>query len=435
VGLFGLRAHYVERIPIHVWTDPECANCNQLPSFPGKGGGMSIDRKMVLRKAATAGVLEQMCQTLELTATQYETAKSRYESVGSWLAEAENPLLRALNIYPQGSTALGTTVKPIGRNEHDVDLVAHMPNLGSHLSPAVVKKVIGDRLREHGKYAPLLVEKQRCWRLDYANEFHLDITPSINNPDCSNGGELVPDRALKEWKASNPKGYSALFGRRAELQPRMRTVKSAQEAFDRAMENVEPYPVATGLKGMLRRTIQIAKRHRDVYFTDLDPCLPPISVIITTLAARSYEYCVGNFVYDSELDVVQDILRHMPSFIEKRIVQGSTHWFIWNETTSGENFAEKWNADPSRAEAFFAWHNRATTDLDRLANIEGIDLLNKNLSESFGPGPVKQVFDAMTQNVSTARRTGQLFVAPTVGLTVAATTATPVRANTFFGAI
>jgi len=33
--------------------------------------------------------------------------------------------------------------------------------------------------------------------LNYANEFHMDITPSIMNPECTNGGELVPDKELR----------------------------------------------------------------------------------------------------------------------------------------------------------------------------------------------------------------------------------------------
>jgi len=121
----------------------------------------------------------------------------------------------------------------------------------------------------------------------------------------------------------------------------------------------------------------------------------------------------------------------MPAFIETRTFGGRPHWFIRNETTSGVNFAEKWNNDPSRAEAFFDWHNRATADLDRLADIEGIDRLNKSLSESFGPAPVTTAFDAITQEVSAARRAGRLHVAPAVGLSIAAIAATPVRANTF----
>ena len=134
------------------------------------------------------------------------------------------------------------------------------------------------------------------------------------------------------------------------------------------------------------------------------------------MAAQSYEYCVAHFVYDNELDVVRDIIRHMPDFIEMRVVGGRAHWFIWNETTSGENFAEKWNNDPRRAEAFFAWHARATADLDGLAGVEGLDRLNKSLSESFGRALVTKAFDALTEEVSSARRTSRLSVAPVVGL-------------------
>ena len=72
--------------------------------------------------------------------------------------------------------------------------------------------------------------------------------------------------------------------------------------------------------------------------------LAPISVIITTLAAWSYEYCVGSAVFDSELDVLCAVIRHMPNFIGRQVVAGHVEWSIWNETTEGENFAERWNA-------------------------------------------------------------------------------------------
>jgi hypothetical protein len=279
----------------------------------------------------------------------------------------------------------------------------------------------------------LLEEMPRCWRLNYANEFHMDITPSIPHPGCGNGGELVPDKAMKQWVASNPKGYKALFERRAALQPRLRLAKSEAFAPDGARADIEPYPSAGGFKGILRRTVQIEKRHRDVYFMGLDPCLAPISVILTTLAARSYEYCVTNFIYDSELDVLRDVVRHMPAFIETQVVGGRLRWFIWNETTSGENFAEKWNKEPERAEAFYQWHAQALSDLDGLPDIEGLDRLHKSLGDSFGRAPVTVALDAMTEEVTAARRAGQLAMAPTIGL-ISGVTGTRVRANTFYGA-
>ena len=45
------------------------------------------------------------------------------------LAGSDNPVLQGHRHLSQGSTALRTTVKPIGVNEHDVDLVAHVPDL------------------------------------------------------------------------------------------------------------------------------------------------------------------------------------------------------------------------------------------------------------------------------------------------------------------
>lgn len=387
---------------------------------------------LLLRKTELLGLLERLCEGLELTEAQFRLARDRYEGVGGWLAEAASPMLRTLAIYLQGSTALGTTVKPISRNEHDVDLVAHIAGTSAAVPPASVKKAIGDRLRANGHYAALLQEMPRCWRLNYANEFHLDITPSIPNPGCRAGGELVPDKNAEGWCSSNPKGYRALFERRALLVPRMRLLETAVEKRLRA--DIEPYPISSGPKGVLRRTVQVLKRHRDHHFLELDPSMAPISVAITTLASRSYEHCASSFAYDSEFDLLCDIIRYMPNYIETRTTDGRQQWFIWNETTTAENFAEKWNTDSRRAVAFYSWHTRALTDIQSLASIEGLDRLTKSLRESFGAEPANRALAGLTADISAARTRGILSVAPAVGLRIeTAPGATPVRSNTFFG--
>lgn len=70
------------------------------------------------------------------------------------------------------------------------------------------------------------------------------------------------------------------------------------------------------------------------------------------------------------------VIRHMPRFIERQVIDGRQQWFIWNETTTGENFAEKWNDDPRRAQSFFEWHARALSDIERLVAIDGLDNLD-----------------------------------------------------------
>ena len=249
---------------------------------------MFIDPKFAGR-FQLAEILEAMCQALELTASQAEEAEQRYNIVGRWLGD--DPVLQGAWIYVHGSVALGTTVKPLARAEYDVDLVCHVPHGSPAVSPALLKKIVGDRLKDHGTYVRLLEEMRRCWRLNYAGEFHMDITPSIPNPACALGGELVPDKELRQWKPTNPVGYRKLFERRALLQPVFHLLKAGGYRGTAREPAIEPYPAQMHIKGLLRRVVQLCKRHRDVYFTDR-PEIAPLSIIITTLAARSYEWSI-----------------------------------------------------------------------------------------------------------------------------------------------
>lgn len=384
------------------------------------------------RKAETYGFLDEVLGVLELSPAQSEAAKTSYEAVAEWLSDADDPVLQSIRIYVQGSTALGTTVRPLGKDEHDVDLICFTPDYAAARQPAGLMQIVGARLRKHTQYARMLEEKKRCWRLNYAREFHLDISPTIKNTVCTNGGELVPDKRLRTWKPTNPKGYKRLFDQRAALLPRLR-VETVQFAEDTRAET-EPFPETARRKGVLRRTVQLLKRHRDVMFQDEDTDIAPISVIVTTLAARAYAYCVGQFNFDTEFDVVVATIRLMPHFIERPVIAGKKIYLVANETTEGENFAERWNSEPERASAFFRWHEKVLADMEELAAIEGLDQLAAALEKLLGTRPVREVLDSRTGTISKAREAERLFVAPSVGLTLKSSpVTTQVRRNTNFG--
>lgn len=379
------------------------------------------------------GLLDRVCEALEPTEAQHAEAKRRYETVGSWIADAGVPAYRTARIYPQGSFAIGTVIRPLHEQEFDVDLVCHFPELQQSFQPASLKKLLGDRLRAHGTYAGMLQEMLRCWRINYANEFHLDITPSVPNRLCFMKGELVPDKVAKNWKASNPLGYRGLFCKRAELLPRFLLLKSFDTALA-ARADVAPFPGRTSLKGILRRIVQLSKRHRDIFFETRDPSVAPISVIITTLASQAYEYCVRTGVYENEYHLLRMVVAAMPKFIEHVEDRGRTIYIVANETTEDENFAEKWNTHPGRAEAFYLWHRQYTRDLDEVAGMVGLDRVQKSLATSFGSVPVSRALTSITEEVAAARRASSLYVAPSVGLTAPAKGSTIVRPNTFYGA-
>lgn len=387
------------------------------------------------KKQMVVGLLDQLCQQIEITETQYQTAKARYEAVGSWLSRSDSPHLNQAQIYPQGSVALGTTIKPLASNEFDVDLVCHLPTLLNTSDARAIKALIGTRLKENAIYKGMLEEKQRCWRINYANEFHLDITPSIGNPHCYQGGELVPDKALAQWKPTNPKGYIGKFDQYAAISPRFYLAEAnfAKAAYD----SVEPLPEQTTSKPFLKRIVQLLKRHRDQMFVDTSRAdLAPISVIITTLAGWAYAECATQQAHADAFDFVTAVIRKMPTFIHTEIRSGQQHFIIENETTAGENFADKWNKDPRLITAFYEWHSDALTSVESLLKIEGEDRFSESLSKKFGAKKehVREILSAITNPIGQARSAGLLAVAPTIGLiTSQAHGSVAVPRNTFFG--
>lgn len=385
----------------------------------------------IRRRTHIFTILDEIGEDLDLTETQFDRARQSYSAVGDWLSGSTDPLLVSVLVYLQGSSALGTAVKPIGRREFDVDLICFCAGIASGISPATLKAAVGNRLKEHSTYVRLLEEKKRCWRLNYAGDFHLDLSPTIANPACINRGELVPDRALKEWHPTNPRAYKTLFDERAALRP---TFVGKFIAMQRDEATVEPFPVREAVKGILRRIVQLLKRHRDVFYENNTQDVAPISVIITTLAMQSYAYCVRKHVFQDEMDLLVETIRMMPHFIDRPILDGRRGYAILNETTDGENFADNWNKDERRAPAFYAWHAQALSDFEALRDVVGQDRLSLNMERSFGSGVTGRVLGNRVNAVSEGRKSGLLSVAPVIGLTtskVAASTIVPT--NTFFG--
>lgn len=379
------------------------------------------------RKAQLYGYLEAVGQRLDLTETQYERAQTSYEAVGAWLIEAESPYLQDGNIAPHGSIRIQTANRPLARSEFDVDLLDVLPGISDQSNPAAVKQLVGDRLKENERYRKIVVEKNRCWQLQYEGDFHLDVTPAIHDPRSSNGGLLVPDKTLRVWKTTHPIAFADNFEARARLQPRYRSVKLAEARAD-----VEGLPERQHHKGPLKRGVQLCKRHRDIRFADKDSSLAPISIIITTLLGWSYEECVRWREYDHDLDLLMDAVHGMPKFIQVRQVGGQTIYVIPNETTSGENFAEKWNEDPRRAMAFFQWHKNLVETLDEFVRAEGEDKVSVRLSEAFGGSVVEPVFSELNRAVNAARAVRTLGILGGAGVS-SSPLAAPIRGNTFYG--
>jgi len=381
-------------------------------------------------------LIEYACQSLELSETKRKLAEERYMAVGKWLAEGDDEIFIDVVIYPQGSQRIGTTTKPIDRTEFDLDFICYLPNAEGVHPDSCRNKVI-KRIEENGHYEPLLSELNRGCRLNYADDFHMDITPGI--PDQNNAIEYdaisVPDKKLKAWKASNPIGYAKDFYEIAELLPVYLDSEGMQ--FSKAVmrsENVEKLPTHTVFKGILRRAVQIMKRHRDLLFLDNTEYegKSPISIIITTLASRAYRDAVIQQNFSNELEVLITVVELMTNYIETKVVKGQIEMWVTNPKNEHENFAEKWNVDPKRVEAFHYWHSSFVEKLQELASVQSLDLIRKKLDQLIGEKTSETVVEKHFERLNQSREKNELFVDKT-GAISTVVTSTPVKANTFFG--
>lgn len=393
---------------------------------------MDVIEMEVVQKRLLVGLLEWACQKIELTEAQAALAAERYHTIGQWLGDGEHPLLAEATIYAQGSVRLRTTVRPVHRLEYDIDLICALPHIGSELPVAGVHRLVGDRLREHATYREMLEPINRGWRLNYANEFHLDITPAVPDHAVGNGAILVPDRELKTWKESHPKGYAAWFDSIAAIAvlqgPQYRRVLRA---------DVEPLPEDVPFRGALRRIVQVMKRHRDNLYLakpKSELCNAPISIIITTLATQAFQRVARQVVYADEFALLQQVVRAMPAYIT---VGADGKLWVPNPVNPYENFAEKCNAHPERAKAFGEWHARFKADADALAAARGIDEVKRLLARMLGDDTAVMVLKEYTDRMSANRGAGGLAVAKSTAGAIgvaAATAASPaIRTNTFFG--
>lgn len=365
-------------------------------------------------------ILMYMVELLELPDSAYEKAVKRYESLGKWFGREESQCCNNdVQVFAQGSFRLGTAIKPLSENEeYDLDLACNLRSgvtTGSSTQKNL-KDLIGDELelyRINKRIEKELDEKHRCWRLEYADKlsFHMDIVPcipesssvrqqvfeSIQNSGLDNMDETLArdvsllavaitddrcgqieqrcgayTRITNNWLISNPEGYAQWFD------SRMRAgVLNKELNFVTEDAQVDDIPLFRR-KTFLQRAIQLLKRHRDVMFADT-PKIPdntdrkPISVIITTLAAESYQ---GN---DSLGVVLNNALEKMQEFALSR------SYTLPNPVNPEENFADRWSMDRyshlNLRDNYVSWVDAAIRDFSDMRSIDDADVLVESVNQ------------------------------------------------------
>ena len=366
-----------------------------------------------------------LIEKLDITPTMYKNAIEKYNHLAKYLSDNG---IRA-EIYPQGSFALGTVVRPIIKNEdasYDLDFICQVNDDKQNLTPRELRnKVL--RIIENSKlYEKNLKVYDECFTITFANVngigFSIDIVPAVPesgdiiarlvsksyNPEIIETAIAIPKYSNSNfsWITNNPIGYrnwfekiNNKFNETSKYEYRQMLFGSNKHIFNSIQE------IPEGLeRSALQRVIQILKYHRDVYYskrTNGDK-LKPISAIINTIVTKIADtaipqtntfdllkYVLDEFTIYSEQQTLNEVLFASKYSTRNIILKKSDKWVITNPANPEDNLADHW--DNKTADAFFMWVRSAKKDL--LESLNGSDAEFRVMVENaFGKKLVEECF-------------------------------------------
>jgi len=377
---------------------------------------------------------------LDIPPSKYKEAMDRFNSLKGHLEDGDYPNTNIPpDVYMQGSFRLGTVIRPYkeGKDaDYDLDIVCRLKQEKDSTEPENLKNDVGEEVKAYARENSMRnpKEKRRCWVLEYAADsngigFHMDVLSCVHDQELAeyisrenptleqyaNTTIAITNRdddvkpPQYDWRSGNPHGYAKWFldiNRPGfvifEKEQRQILYENNKSIYLRDKDVPNEL-----IRTPLQQTIQILKRHRDIHFAGHKwEKYKPISMIITTLAARLYQGNADRLktVYSAFDYIVKQLIAHA-SLLEpmqflgedvaklKLIQRVGNKWYIPNPVNphnlgdpedKGENFADRWDEDnQAGAKAFFDWIRNLKDTFEHIfqkASLEEIpNILEENL--------------------------------------------------------
>ena len=391
---------------------------------------MKKPEKMIFR--SHDDVLEQIARALDISEAQHELAVSRYQSIGEWLDHPSSALAKySPEISPQGSFLLGTVVRPLDDTDaFDLDLVCQINGSKADFTQSSLKQIVGNEILAYAKansFSEAPEDKRRCWTLTYQDDvsFHMDILPALpdaaryqqtmlregflaiatNESLTSNALAITDDEdenynlITEDWPVSNPFGFAEWF--RQQMSLRLVEAKASylerEKMITASVDDVPDYKVRTPLQ----HAIQLLKRHRDTMFGDDED--KPISIIITTLSARSYE----------NEETISEALKTILMTMDQHILPKGSKCRVPNPVNPNEDFADKWAEKERKEELFWKWLKAARQDFGSYLNARAFDDVPDVLCNRLGKRLVEGALSGLMRTILATPAIAKLSIGDT----------------------
>lgn len=334
-------------------------------------------------------LLARIAQELQLDKTRLERMETAYNAVYDLLKKDETFFEDLdVEIYAQGSKRIGTTVRPINGEDFDLDTVLHIYDIFSKHNPTEIYNALVRVIESDGYYKTIYQKKDRCVRLNYKSDFHIDILPACMQNNFDKEKIAIPEKRLQSWSSGNPKGFADWF---LEIANSVQTsmLKRYSDVLLEAKVESEPLPQELYIKTPLQRAVQLIKRYRDIYFQDKKH--PVSSIVLTTLIAKFYN---GE---DSIFDAIDNVILEIKnSYLTA--VNSNLRFKVFNPVDGNEDFTDSWTS-----ENYLSFYNFITDFYTKWQKLKSsFEISGSEYIELFGEGIYKSSLSEQIRTFSKA---------------------------------
>ncbi|MGE0282189.1 MAG: nucleotidyltransferase [Rhizobiaceae bacterium] len=405
------------------------------------------------RKLETAGFMEPLDALLadiairvQLSATDYGKAESRYQTISDYLDREGSPLRGLVDLlYPQGSMAIDATIASrLRTDEFDIDVIVELA-LGLGVSPQVALDLLYRSIRgEPGsRYYSMTERRTRCVTIHYADSMHLDLTPAVLDAarltrTCVIFHHRPEDPHAPTYRLwANPWGFADWFRTQTPFDhafalafSKRASLVEGRMALDKAdSEPVRPQKDAHE-KSKAVIVLQLLKRWRNVQYDSRKGHRRPPSIMMAKLIADAAN---GTQTLFQELVVQAQYLRRVIGDAQAR----GEKVIVTNPRCPEDVFTDRWPASREEQGMFISDLDRLLVKLAELPKSDP-DRMRTILSELFGETPTGAVFEnyyrELGQSIASGRSlhlagSGRVFASGAAAPAVATVT----RPHTFYG--
>lgn len=211
-----------------------------------------------------------------------------------------------IDILPQGSYAHRTIINPVRANdEFDADLLLEVDEVDDWEAEDYVQGLY-TVFRDSSTYRNMVSRHDRCIRIDYANEFHIDLVPYMERHNA----HYITNRLENQFELTNPEGYNKWLDEQNRL-----------------------------ASGRLVKVIRLVKYLRD--FKDTFSCK---SVILSILLGNSVSDAAA-WGDDSQYSDVPTALRSIVGALDDYLQDNELMPSIDDPSEPTENYNHRWDQD------------------------------------------------------------------------------------------